>query len=128
MLLDTLWTRAEDVPCKPQYRIALHRTLILTGLGFRPGSLIRFCPVHTTQATARTHRSPTTKTTGEQRGTAVQHGNGNREFNNVGTGTQMNVDSNYFEAKGDQNFGMVPSKELMGRCDESRSQTTERDS
>ncbi|KAK4099790.1 hypothetical protein N658DRAFT_487380 [Parathielavia hyrcaniae] len=46
MLLDTLWTRAEDVPCKPQYRIALHWTLILAGLGFRPGSLMRFCSKH----------------------------------------------------------------------------------
>ncbi|KAK4101838.1 hypothetical protein N658DRAFT_39535 [Parathielavia hyrcaniae] len=46
---------------------------------------------------------------GEQRGTAVQYGDGNWQFNNLGTGTQKNVDSNYFEAKGDQNFVIVPS-------------------
>ncbi|KAJ4287136.1 hypothetical protein N0V88_007758 [Collariella sp. IMI 366227] len=53
----------------------------------------------------------------EQPGTATQHGDGNRQFNNFGTGTQKNVDGNYFEAKGSQNFGMVPSKESMGRKD-----------
>ncbi|KAJ4287135.1 hypothetical protein N0V88_007757 [Collariella sp. IMI 366227] len=41
----------------------------------------------------------------EQPGTATQHGDGNRQFNNFGTGTQKNVDGNYFEAKGNQNFG-----------------------
>ncbi|KAK3681825.1 hypothetical protein B0T22DRAFT_445427 [Podospora appendiculata] len=40
----------------------------------------------------------------EQPGTASQHGDGNRQFNNFGTGSQKNVDGNYFEAKGDQNF------------------------
>ncbi|KAK4233861.1 hypothetical protein C8A03DRAFT_19135 [Achaetomium macrosporum] len=42
ILLDTLWTRAEDVPCQPQYRVSLHWTLILAGFGFRPGSLMKF--------------------------------------------------------------------------------------
>ncbi|KAK4031371.1 hypothetical protein C8A01DRAFT_21391 [Parachaetomium inaequale] len=51
----------------------------------------------------------------EQAGTASQHGDGNRQFNNFGTGTQKNVDGSYFEAKGDQNFGMVPPKESMGK-------------
>ncbi|KAK3680817.1 Alpha/Beta hydrolase protein [Podospora appendiculata] len=51
----------------------------------------------------------------EQPGTASQHGDGNRQFNNFGTGPQKNVEGNYFEAKGDQHFGMVPSKESMGR-------------
>ncbi|KAK3305293.1 uncharacterized protein B0T15DRAFT_574665 [Chaetomium strumarium] len=40
----------------------------------------------------------------EQPGSAIQNGDGNRQFNNFGTGTQKNVDGNYFEAKGDQNF------------------------
>lgn len=39
-LLDTLWTRAADIPCSPAFRIALHVVLILEGLGFRPGSLM----------------------------------------------------------------------------------------
>ena len=43
-------------------------------------------------------------------GIASQYGDGNRQFNNFGTGTQKNVDGHYFEAKGDQNFGMVPPK------------------
>ncbi|KAK3896336.1 hypothetical protein C8A05DRAFT_40171, partial [Staphylotrichum tortipilum] len=42
MLLDTLWTRAKDVPCQPQYRVAVHWTLVLAGFGFRPGSLMKF--------------------------------------------------------------------------------------
>ncbi|KAK3897174.1 hypothetical protein C8A05DRAFT_39278 [Staphylotrichum tortipilum] len=50
----------------------------------------------------------------EQAGTASQHGDGNRQFNNFGTGTQKNVDGHYFEAK-HQHIGMVPSKESMGR-------------
>ncbi|KAK3690562.1 hypothetical protein B0T22DRAFT_537180 [Podospora appendiculata] len=40
----------------------------------------------------------------EQPGTASQHGNGNRQFNNFGTGPQKNVDGNYFGSKGDQHF------------------------
>lgn len=43
LLLDMLWTRAEDVPYKPQYRVAVHWTLILPGFGFGPGSLMKFC-------------------------------------------------------------------------------------
>ncbi|KAH6847506.1 hypothetical protein B0I37DRAFT_354242 [Chaetomium sp. MPI-CAGE-AT-0009] len=41
VLLDTLWTRAEDVPCQPECRASLHFTLILAGFGFRPGSVMR---------------------------------------------------------------------------------------
>ncbi|KAK4118961.1 hypothetical protein N657DRAFT_675226 [Parathielavia appendiculata] len=43
VLLNTLWTRAEDVPCQPESRASLHFTLILAGFGFRPGSLLRIC-------------------------------------------------------------------------------------
>ncbi|KAK3687144.1 hypothetical protein B0T22DRAFT_121460 [Podospora appendiculata] len=50
----------------------------------------------------------------EQPGTASQHGDGNRQFNNFGTGPQKNVDGNYFEAKGDQHFGMVPPRSRWG--------------
>ncbi|KAK3897175.1 sesB-related regulatory [Staphylotrichum tortipilum] len=58
---------------------------------------------------------PNNRDLDEQAGTASQHGDGNRQFNNFGTGTQKNVDGNYFEAKGDQHFGMIPSKESIGR-------------
>ncbi|KAK3682386.1 hypothetical protein B0T22DRAFT_521656 [Podospora appendiculata] len=51
----------------------------------------------------------------EQPGNASQHGDGNRQFNNFGTGPQKNVEGNYFEAKDDQDFGIVPSKESIGR-------------
>ncbi|KAK3690561.1 hypothetical protein B0T22DRAFT_537179 [Podospora appendiculata] len=51
----------------------------------------------------------------DQPGTASQHGNGNRQFNNFGTGSQKYAEGNYFEAKGSQNFGIAPSKESMGR-------------
>ncbi|KAK3695880.1 hypothetical protein B0T22DRAFT_489093 [Podospora appendiculata] len=40
----------------------------------------------------------------EQPGTASQHGDGNRQFNNFGTGPQKNVEGNYFEAEDDQYF------------------------
>ncbi|KAF4333419.1 n-terminal acetyltransferase A auxiliary subunit [Fusarium beomiforme] len=40
----------------------------------------------------------------EQPGSAIQYGDGNRQYNSFGLGTQKNVDGNYFEAKGDQNF------------------------
>ncbi|KAK4097473.1 hypothetical protein N658DRAFT_500366 [Parathielavia hyrcaniae] len=53
----------------------------------------------------------------EQPGTAIQNGDGNRQFNNFGPGTQKNVDGNYFEAKGDQHLGTVPSKKSRGRKD-----------
>ncbi|KAK3687190.1 hypothetical protein B0T22DRAFT_121957 [Podospora appendiculata] len=43
----------------------------------------------------------------EQPGTASQHGDGNRQFNNFGTGPQKNVDGNYFEAKGNQNIAYL---------------------
>jgi hypothetical protein len=42
LLLDTLWTRAEDIPCSSRDRMALHSTLILAGIGFRPGSIMQF--------------------------------------------------------------------------------------
>jgi N-terminal domain on NACHT_NTPase and P-loop NTPases len=51
----------------------------------------------------------------EQPGTANQYGDGNRQFNNFGAGMMKNVDGHYFEAKGDQNFGMIPPKESAGR-------------
>jgi len=40
VLLDTLWSRAEDIRIDPRARVDLHATLILAGFGFRPGSLM----------------------------------------------------------------------------------------
>jgi len=36
VLLDMLWSRAEDIPCNPKARIDLHATLIPAGFGFKP--------------------------------------------------------------------------------------------
>ena len=48
----------------------------------------------------------------EQTGlTANQYGDKNRQYNQFDEGTQKIVDGHYFEAQGDQNFGMVPPKE-----------------
>ncbi|KAK4466273.1 hypothetical protein QBC42DRAFT_259785 [Cladorrhinum samala] len=47
----------------------------------------------------------------EQARTVSQSGNWNRQFNNFGTGVMKNVDGHYFEAKGDQNFGIIPPRE-----------------
>ena len=46
----------------------------------------------------------------DQPAAAAMFGNGNRQFNAFG-GTQNNVDGNFFEAKGDQYFGTIPSKD-----------------
>ncbi|KJZ77307.1 hypothetical protein HIM_03031 [Hirsutella minnesotensis 3608] len=41
-ILDTLWRRAEDIPCKPSTRLAFHCATVLGGIGgWRPGSLVR---------------------------------------------------------------------------------------
>jgi hypothetical protein len=46
LLLDTLWTRSEDIPCRPQVRVSVHWTLVMAGFGFRPGSLMNFLYKH----------------------------------------------------------------------------------
>ena len=47
----------------------------------------------------------------EQPGVAAnQYGDSNRQYNLFGEGTQKIADGHYFEAKGDQNFGMIPPK------------------
>ena len=47
----------------------------------------------------------------DQPGAAVQHGENARQYNHFGEGTQKITDGHYFEAKGDQNFGMIPPKD-----------------
>ncbi|OKO90002.1 hypothetical protein PENSUB_13543 [Penicillium subrubescens] len=42
---------------------------------------------------------------------AGQYGDNNRQYNQFGEGAQKIVDGHYFEAHGNQNFGMVPPKE-----------------
>ncbi len=42
---------------------------------------------------------------------ANQYGDNNRQYNQFGEGTQKIVGGHYFEAQGNQNFGMVPPKE-----------------
>lgn len=43
---------------------------------------------------------------------ARQYGDSNCQYNLFGSGNQNIAGGHYFEAKGDQNFGMIPSKEL----------------
>lgn len=47
----------------------------------------------------------------EQSGAANQYGDNNRQYNLFSEGTQKVADGHYFEAKGDQNFGIIPAKE-----------------
>lgn len=51
----------------------------------------------------RTNRSPAKKPEA-----ASQHGNNGRQYNLFGEGTQKITDGHYFEANGNQNFGMIP--------------------
>ncbi|KAA8642375.1 hypothetical protein EYZ11_009972 [Aspergillus tanneri] len=51
----------------------------------------------------------------EQPGLANQYGDNNRQYNQLGEGTQKIVDGHYFEAQGNQNFGMVPPKDSAER-------------
>ncbi|KAL2289652.1 hypothetical protein FJTKL_01892 [Diaporthe vaccinii] len=40
LVLRTLWTRAEDIPCDPVTQVSFHNTVLLGGIcGFRPGVL-----------------------------------------------------------------------------------------
>ena len=54
----------------------------------------------------RSNQSPA-----DRLGTASQHGENSRQYNLFGNGTQKVADGHYFEAKGDQNFGMIPPKD-----------------
>jgi hypothetical protein len=47
----------------------------------------------------------------EQPNSANQYGDNNRQYNLFGDGTQKIADGHYFEAQGNQNFGMMPHKE-----------------
>lgn len=49
----------------------------------------------------------------DQPDAAVQHGNNARQYNLIGEGTQKITDGHYFEANGDQNFGMIPPKDSI---------------
>lgn len=47
----------------------------------------------------------------EQAGAANQYGDNNRQYNLFSEGTQKVADGHYFEAKGNQNFGIIPAKD-----------------
>ncbi|KAJ5474073.1 hypothetical protein N7475_003639 [Penicillium sp. IBT 31633x] len=49
----------------------------------------------------------------DQPGAANQYGENSRQYNLFGEGTQRIADGHYFEAKGNQNFGILPSKETV---------------
>lgn len=51
----------------------------------------------------------------EQPGIFNQYGGNNRQFTLAGDGTQKNAEGHFFEAKGDQHFGMIPPKEAADR-------------
>lgn len=41
LFLNTLWTRAPDIPLTPNTRLAFHAFILLAALGgFRPGSIL----------------------------------------------------------------------------------------
>ena len=41
LVLITLWTRAEDIPCEPRARVAFHAITLIDGIcGFRLGCLV----------------------------------------------------------------------------------------
>ncbi|KAI1409856.1 hypothetical protein F5Y13DRAFT_192862 [Hypoxylon sp. FL1857] len=41
VILQTLWSRANDIPCRPQTRVSFHAILLLAATGgFRPGTLL----------------------------------------------------------------------------------------
>ncbi|KAK4163056.1 hypothetical protein QBC43DRAFT_320473 [Cladorrhinum sp. PSN259] len=40
LILDTVWTRAEDIRCSAQTRSAFHTAVLLSSFGFRPGSVM----------------------------------------------------------------------------------------
>lgn len=44
---------------------------------------------------------------------ASQYGDNNRQYNLFGEGTQKIADGHYFEAMGNQNFGIIPPKESI---------------
>lgn len=46
-------------------------------------------------------------------GAANQYGENSRQYNLFGEGTQRIADGHYFEAKGNQNFGILPPKETV---------------
>lgn len=49
----------------------------------------------------------------EQPGVANQYGDNNRQYTLLWGGIQKNAEGHYFEANGDQNFGMIPPKESI---------------
>lgn len=62
LLLDTLWTRAEDVQCAPQVRFSVHWALVLAGFGFRPGELMNTLFKHVQLLVVRDEENPNQKT------------------------------------------------------------------
>ncbi|KAJ5904675.1 uncharacterized protein N7473_001591 [Penicillium subrubescens] len=51
----------------------------------------------------------------EHPNSANQYGDNNRQYNLFSDGTQKIADGHYFEAQGNQNFSMMPSKESVER-------------
>ena len=50
------------------------------------------------------------KSSADKPDAASQHGENSRQYNCFGNSTQKITDGHYFEAKGDQNFGIIPPK------------------
>lgn len=55
-------------------------------------------------------RNRSNQSSADKPDTACQHGENSRQYNLFGNGTQKLADGHYFEAKRDQNFGMIPPK------------------
>lgn len=69
------------------------------------GELRRWIRETDTNNKHRSNQSPRDK-----HDAARQHGENSRQYNLFGNGTQKIADGHYFEAKGNQNFSMIPAK------------------
>lgn len=63
--------------------------------------------IRETDANKRHHSN---RSSADKPDAASQHGENSRQYNSFGNSTQKIADGHYFEAKGDQNFGMIPPK------------------
>lgn len=57
--LNTVWTMAKDIPCRPSMRLAFHCATLLGGIGgWRPGSLVNIPYEDIKLAWVRDQRDP----------------------------------------------------------------------
>ncbi|KAL2020069.1 hypothetical protein VTK56DRAFT_8873 [Thermocarpiscus australiensis] len=64
ILLISLWTRPDDVPCQPQVRVSVDFALELLGFGFRPGEVMNVRFEHVCLVVVRDPDNPDRTTLG----------------------------------------------------------------